>query len=259
MWPGTILFYYGAYFIIASVLVNSSTRIVITTAIASIAVAAGLHLWRVSERFDDNYTAWLDPASVDSPRNVALRLFVGYTHPIFPWLAFFLAGMVVARGFSGRRMITGRHVAVAGVLVVGAYLLRDLVRPSLITDRAASLRASAVSLQPFDRGILFVLSTLGIAVLAVWSIERLVARQPNSKTFEALARAGRMSLTLYVAHILIFKLVVDVLGVVRPTGLDTALVLTLAVYVGGLVVAWFVLSRRSHGPVEWLYRMVGGR
>jgi uncharacterized membrane protein YeiB len=104
-----------------------------------------------------------------------------------------------------------------------------------------------------------VLSTLGIAVLAVWSIERLVARQPNSKTFEALARAGRMSLTLYVAHILIFKLVVDVLGVVRPTGLDTALVLTLAVYVGGLVVAWFVLSRRSHGPVEWLYRMVGGR
>lgn len=259
MWPGTILFYYGAYFIIASVLVNSSTRIVITTAIASIAVAAGLHLWRVSERFDDNYTAWLDPASVDSPRNVALRLFVGYTHPIFPWLAFFLAGMVVARGFSGRRMITGQHAAVAGILVVGAYLLRDLVRPSLITDRAASLRASAVSLQPFDRGILFVLSTLGIAVLAMWSIERLVARQPNSKTFEALARAGRMSLTLYVAHILIFKLVVDVLGVVRPTGLDTALVLTLAVYVGGLVVAWFVLSRRSHGPVEWLYRMVGGR
>jgi uncharacterized membrane protein YeiB len=64
---------------------------------------------------------------------------------------------------------------------------------------------------------------------------------------------------LYVAHILIFKLVVDWLGVVRPTGLDTALVLTLAVYVVGLVVAWFVLSRRAHGPVEWLYRMVGGR
>ena len=259
MWPGTILFYYGAYFILASVLVNRSTRIVVATAIVSVVAAAGLNLWRVSERFADNYTAWLDPASLDTPRNVALRLFVGYTHPVFPWLAFFLTGMVVARRFTGERMITRRHATVAAILVVGTYLLRDLIRPSLITDRAASLRASAVSLQPFDRGILYVLSTLGIAILAVWSIERLVERHPNAKPVEVLSRAGRMSLTLYIAHILIFKLIVDVLGAVRPTGLDTALLLTLAVYLGGLVVAWFVLSRRSHGPVEWLYRMVGGR
>mgnify|MGYP006267150623 FL=1 len=259
LWPGTILFYYGAYFVMASFLVSRSTRSLTFLAIASVVAAAALNLWRVSERFADNYTAWLDPESPDSPRNVVIRLLVGYTHPVLPWIAFFIAGMIVARAAAGQSLISGRLAILAIGAVAGSSVIRDLVRPALIVDRSAAMRASAVSLQPFDRGALYVVSTLGVAILAVWSVEHLVGRIRSSILLTALERVGRMSLSLYLAHILIFRLVVDTLKLIHPTGLDTALVLSLAVYLGGLIVAWVILQYRTHGPMEWIYRKVGGR
>ena len=71
--------------------------------------------------------------------------------------------------------------------------------------------------------------------------------------------AGQMTLTLYVAHALVFNLVVDWLGWIRPTGLDTALVFAaasgwsaspLAVAGGSAASA----SARSSG----VYRRLGG-
>lgn len=259
IWPGTILFYYGAYFMLASVLVKRSTRTLAVTAVVACLSAAMVNLWRVSERFNDNYTTWLDPASPDSPRNVSIRLFLGYTHPVLPWIAFFLAGMIVARQTHGPVLIPKRLAMSALGCVVAAYVIRDMFRPSLIRDRGSALRSAVVSLQPFDRGVLFVVSTLGIAVLAVWSIERIVANRQHSLTLNLFARAGRMSLTLYVMHIFVYEVLVDTLGAVRPTGLDTALALTCATYVGGLVLSSIVLRHFTHGPIEFIYRKIGGR
>lgn len=259
IWPGTILFYYGAYFMVSSLVVFASNRTLMITSSLAVVAAAALNLWRVSERFDDNFTTWLEPASPDSPRNVVIRLFVAYTHPVLPWIAFFFAGVIVARGLRGERVISSGLAMGSVVAVVTAYILRDAIRPSLLTDRAASLRASAVSLQPFDRGVLYVISTLGIAISAVWIVEIIVRRFPHASIIEALGRTGRMSLSLYVVHIVVFKLVVDVFSLVNSKGLGTALLLALATYVGGVCLAWVVLARRSHGPLEWLYRFAGGR
>ena len=259
IWPGTILFYYGAYFMLASLFVLASTRVLAAASLSAIVAAAGVNLWRVSERFNDNYTTWLEPASPDSPRNVLIRLFVAYTHPVLPWIAFFFAGMIVARGVTRGRLITSRLAACSVAIVVGTYVLRDLFRPSLLIDRSMTLRAAVVSLQPFDRGLLYVTSTLGIAILAVWCVEAIVHRLPRSLIVEILARAGRMSLSLYVAHIVVFTLIIDVFDLVDARGLGVALGLSSATYAVGLVAAWFILGWKSHGPIEWLYRRIGGR
>ena len=167
VWPGTILFYYGAYFMIASVFVVTSNRTLVVASVSSVLAAATLNVWRVSERFDDNFTAWLEPASPDSPRNVAIRLFVAYTHPVLPWIAFFFAGMIVARGVRSDRVIGSRLALGSVATVVAAYILRDAIRPALLTGQSETLRASVISLQPFDRGVLYVVSLLGIAIVSV--------------------------------------------------------------------------------------------
>ena len=259
VWPGTIIFYYGAYFMIASVFVVTSNRTLIVASASSVIAAAALNLWRVSERFDDNFTAWLEPASPDSPRNVAIRLFVAYTHPVLPWIAFLFAGMIVARGLRSDRVISSRLALGSVVVVVAAYILRDSIRPPLLTGQSETLRASVVSLQPFDRGVLYVVSSLGIAIISVWVVETIVRRFPYATISELLVRGGRLSLSLYVFHIVVFKLVVNVFSVVDSKGLGTALLLTAATYSAGLGLAWIVLGRRSHGPIEWLYRFAGGR
>lgn len=256
MWPGTILFYYGAYFILASVLVGRSTRTLVFVACSSVVVAAGINLWRVSERYAGNYTAWLDPTSITTPRAFLLRLLVGYTHPVFPWIAFFIGGMVVGRARTERWIVGTRQATLGTGLVVLCYILRDGLRPSLIVNRTDELRAAAVSLQPFDRGVLYVLSTLGIAVVSTWMVERLVARAPRSLISTGLARMGRMSLTVYTAHIVVYKMLVDVLGVVRPTGLDTALGFAVVTFTFGIGLSSVILTRWTHGPMEWLYRKI---
>ena len=167
--------------------------------------------------------------------------------------------MIVARGVRSDRVINTRLALGSVVAVVAAYILRDAIRPALLTGQSETLRASVVSLQPFDRGVLYVVSSLGIAIVSVWVVENIVRRFPNAAITELLVRGGRMSLSLYVLHIIVFKLVVDIFGVVNSKGLETALLLTAATYTAGLGLAWVVLGRRSYGPIEWLYRLAGGR
>lgn len=257
IWPGTILFYYGAYFMIASAVIRQSTKRLLAMATISAVTAASLVAWRVSERFDDNFTAWLDPPSPNGPRNVLIRLLVSYTHPVFPWIAFFFVGIAIGRSIRGGTIVRTRLALSSAVVVVVSYGLRDVVRPALIVDEADALRATLVSLQPFDRGVLYVTSTTGIAILSIWAIERLVRHLPM-QFISIWSLMGRLSLSIYVAHIVMFNLVVDVLGWVRPTGLDTALGLTLAVAAMCALMAQLVLRRWSTGPIESLYRSFGG-
>lgn len=213
--------------------------------------------WRVSERFDDNFTTWLDPPSPNGPRNALIRLLFSYTHPIFPWIAFFLVGMVIGRSVRGGKFLHTRLALVSMAIVAVSYLLRDALRPELIVDEGDALLATFVSLQPFDRGVLYVTSTIGIALLAIWTIERVVGHLPERLT-SVLAQMGRLSLTIYVTHILVFNLVVDIFGLVRPTGLDSALILTACVIAACAIMARLVLRRWSTGPIESIYRSFGG-
>jgi len=83
IWPGTILFYYGAYFIIAAAVFAWSTKRLIALGGASIIIAAGLSWWRASQLLDGNNTRWLSP-SPNSPRNLLIRTFVDSPTPCFP-------------------------------------------------------------------------------------------------------------------------------------------------------------------------------
>ena len=57
-----------------------------------------------------------------------------------------------------------------------------------------------------------------------------------------------MSLTLYVAHALVFNLVVDWLGWVEPAGLDTALTFAAVYWVVAIAAAVVVAPPPRHRP-----------
>jgi uncharacterized membrane protein YeiB len=56
----------------------------------------------------------------------------------------------------------------------------------------------------------------------------------------------------------VFNLVVDWLGWVRPTGLDTALVFSAMYWVVAMTAASWWHRRLGIGPAEWIYRRLGG-
>ena len=73
-----------------------------------------------------------------------------------------------------------------------------------------------------------------------------------------LARVGRMTLSVYLLHVIFFNLLVHQLHWVGATGLDTALVLSLAFYVVALSLASEWNKRFGLGPAERVYRAFGG-
>ena len=257
IWPGTILFYYGAYFIIAAAVFAWSTKRLIALGGASIIIAAGLSWWRASQLLDGNLTNWLSP-SPNSPRNLLIRTFVDYTHPVFPWIAFFIVGILLGRHIHRLPEIRLRLMFVAILIMLATHAANFLFTPSSqISDRDFVL-AKLLSTQPLNRGMLFSLGTLATAVVALCLVSLVVERASHLALTQLLARAGRMTLSVYLLHVIFFNLVVHQLHWVGGTGLDTALVLSLSFYVVALLLASGWNKHFGLGPAERVYRAFGG-
>ena len=71
------------------------------------------------------------------------------------------------------------------------------------------------------------------------------------------AHAGQMSLTLYVAHTLVFNFVTHWHSWVRPAGLDVALTFSAVYWAAGSQTAALWHRRFGIGPAEWVYRKLG--
>jgi len=250
VWPGTILPFYGAMFAVAAGLFTLRSRWVASFG-ALAAFAAWIIRWWVYEReLDGHDTSWLTSPGSRSPRGLVLDLFVNGTHPLLPWLTFFCAGIVL-----GRLLERGWWRPVAAATGFVLYLA------GTITSAAGTGEGQLVLLSddPFDRGLAYTASALGTALIAFVGISWLADRFATTAIVDALRRAGQMSLSIYIAHALVFNLLTsdDWLDLVEPGGLGTSL--------GGAAAFWALATsaavayhrRFGRGPAERLYRALG--
>lgn len=257
IWPGTILFYYGAYFLIGSLIVTWRTRTLIILATVVTLASATLAGWRGNRLLGGDATRWLSPP-VNSPRNLLIRTFTDYTHPVVPWIVFVIAGIVIGRHM--RRLTTwrGRLMVTSAVMLVGAHVLRTLVWPNQFVTSGDIVQRVIVSTDPYDRAIGYVVSTLAVALLAFGLISLICERFTESDALAALANVGSMSLTLYFGHVFFFNVIVKQLRLVGPDGLGAALLLTHVYVVPAFAFASWWRSTFGAGPAERAYRLIGG-
>jgi uncharacterized membrane protein YeiB len=257
IWPGTILFYYGAYLLISAVICTWSNRLLVAVSVASIAVSTGLSAWRGYQFFEGNFTQWLSPAP-NTPRNLLIRTFVDYTHPVFPWITFICAGIILGRSLERLTQFRTHIMLWSGVSLFVTFLIRTFAMPDSITAQSDYVLQRALSTNNHDHSVLHVTSTLAVALLVFCCISFIIDSRVNSRAVTFLARTGQMTLSIYLAHVLVFNLVVNWLNWVRPTGLDTALVLSLAFYVVAVPASSLYFRRFGIGPCERVYRAFGG-
>lgn len=253
VWNGTILPYFGVYFLLASAVSTWSRRNIALTAVFCTVSAAALSLWRFLREEDFHSTSWLSPAHPDSPRNFVFRYFVDYTHPILPWFAFFCVGLLIGRSlpwfFANRtRLFAPLAIAVAAVYTVSTAVRRG-------TDGAWQ---RVTSTDPFERGVLATVGVTLSAVLVLIVVSWIVDAFPRSSVTDVFVRAGQVTLTLYVLHGLAYNLIVNRLAWVRPTGLDTALVLSAIMWIALIALGAWWNRFFGRGPLERLLRGFGG-
>ena len=99
-------------------------------------------------------------------------------------------------------------------------------------------------------------SALGTALVSYATIDRSADRFRSAT--DPLRRAGQLTLSLYLAHILVFNLVVDWLGWVVPGGVGTALLFAAGFWVAAVAMGALWQRRFGRGPAEYVYRAFGG-
>jgi uncharacterized membrane protein YeiB len=257
IWSGTILFFYGAFFIVGALVFTLRLRWLTLIGVVSTGIGAGVQWWAIDRRLGGNDTSWLDP-NIDSPRNLALRTFLGHTHPLFPWLAFLCTGIVLGRSLAQLALLRLKLLGVGVGLVAATYAINHIFSPPSIETDASARWNHLLSTRPFDRGLLYTIGTIGSSLVAVCIISWVTDRFPSSPITTMFRHAGQMTLTLYVAHVLVFNAVVGWWGWVRPTGLDTALVFGVVFWVAAIAVGSMWHRWLGTGPLERFYRGFGG-
>jgi uncharacterized membrane protein YeiB len=248
IWPGTILPYYGAMFVLAAGLFTLRSRWLITIAVAAAAAAWLVRWWRYERELDGHDTSWLTNPGPRSPRGLLIDVFLNGTHPLLPWLAFLCTGIVLGRTLV-REWWQPVAIATGFALFSGA---------TLINSTANSARALVLlSDDPFERGFAYTMSALGTALLAFTAVWWLAERYREATVVDWLRRAGQMSLSIYIAHALVFCLLVDWLDVVSPGGLATSLTFALTYWLISTAAAIAYHKHFGRGPAEYVYRKLG--
>lgn len=264
VWSGSILPYYGAMFAVSALLFTLRWQWLAAVATVATLAGWGLSWWILERRLGGHDVAWLTDPGPDSVRGLVFDLFVNGTHPLLPWLAFFVAGMVVGRHLGHRwttPVLTMGGVGLVSVAVLGRAVAHE--GPWTGPGGLPSIRALVLfSTDPFDRGLLYTMSALGTALVAFAVIDRIVRHVGDGRRplldvpAGVLARAGQVSLTVYVLHALVFNLLVDVWAWVPPDGAGTALVFAIVVWTTGTLGAAWWQSRWRRGPFEQVYRSI---
>ena len=253
IWSGTILFFYGAFFMVGALLFMLRTRwLVLVGALAALGAAA-IQWWAFEADHDTGWLlgGWNTPGPYKSPRRLVFDTFLNGSHPLLPWLAFLCAGIILGRDLpltnASRRLLGTLGV----VLVAGTYLLNHAY-----TD--TPLRKQLLATDPYSRSLNYTICALGSAVTAFCVIGWIAEVTRHSRVTGAFAAAGRTTLTLYVLHALVFNALVRRWHVIHPAGLDVALAFAAVFWVVAIVASALWQHRFGIGPAEWLYRKFGG-
>ena len=113
-----------------------------------------------------------------------------------------------------------------------------------------------LSPDPFERGVVYTASALGTALMAYAFLDWLAERAP--RLTDPLRRTGQLTLSLYLAHVLVFIVLVRETGLIEPAGLDVALTLAVAFWIAAIAAAVWWSKRVGMGPAERVYRSFGG-
>lgn len=265
VWPADILHFYGWYLGLGALALAWPGRRLLGAAAALAAAFAVLLFvgdYEAGWNFETiTYTDFWTPAGQ------VRHLFFNGFHPVVPWLAFLLLGIWLGRRGLADRAVR-RRVLLAGAAVaafaetVSALLLRQF--GAGLTGEEAEIAAAVFGTSPMPPMPLYLLASAGTAA-AVIALAVGVSASPFSRRaaakpiHDALAAAGRLSLTVYVAHVLVGMGTLEALG--RLDGeqsLESALAASALFYLLAVLFAVLWTKRFRRGPLEAALRRFAG-
>ncbi|WP_170770007.1 DUF418 domain-containing protein [Ruegeria lacuscaerulensis] len=188
-----VLHFYALYFVVGAAFLTASARSLWLSALGIVGLAVLANL-----TFDySNGWNWATLTYNDLwtlPGFLRNAVFNGW-HPVLPWAAFLLIGMAIGRSELHTICIQHRLIMWGFGAAVLAMFPSMLVKDP---DLVAYLGTDSIPPGPF-----YILAGTGSACVVIGLLLKLWPKLKRLGVASALTAPGRISLTLYVAHILI--------------------------------------------------------
>lgn len=256
IYPADILHFYGIYLGVAAFMLVASTRQLWTySALLVIAFAVMLFTLDYEQEWD-----WdtLEYAGFWTPSGMVRHLFYNGFHPVIPWLAFLLVGMVLGRqdmsDSSVRRRVFAWGLGVAlAAEGISWFLVHTLSAGASAAEReiiVAIFGTSAMPPMPF-----YMMAGAGTASAVIAASVALGERYEGAFCTHLFVRTGQLPLTLYVAHVVLGMSVLEAVGWMGTAQtLPRALFAAAAFSLVGVVFSYLWLARYKRGPLETIMR-----
>jgi len=255
IWPADILHFYGVYIAVAAFLIAAPTRRLWTLAsVLVIGFVVLLFVWNYETGWDFDTLTY---EGLWTPAGIVRHLFYNGFHPVVPWLAFLLLGMIVGRydltdrAVRWRTFLWGAGVAAAAESV-SRFLLSgaaDVVDAGDMEDVVAVFGTEMIPPMP-----LYMLAGAGTAVAVICVGVALGERFAGSRWLRPWVSTGQLALTLYVAHVVIGMGTLEAMGRLENQTLPFALLASSVFCVAGIVFAHLWRKRFRRGPLEAVMR-----
>ena len=249
-----ILHYYAFYFLFGALLLPLNNARLIGAIVAINAVSLVLLLaldYEAGWNFDT-----LSYQGFWSPTGFVRNLFYNGWHPVLPWLSFLLFGMVLSRLSLGSRS-TQWQLLIGGLAAIAlAEFTAGQLKPLLFAiDPELAELATTAAVPPTP---LYIITGGGVACLVVGLCLLATPLLTRSGILAITAPAGRQTLTLYIAHILLGMGTLEALGLLGGQSIAEALLAAGLFCTLAVIYAWFWARRFKRGPIEFLMRKIAG-
>lgn len=261
-WEADILHVYALFVALGAWITGLSTRVLgrltLVSAFISVPVCTALVV---------SYDL-MDGIPFVDDQHWAVRLFLDYAtsryYPLFPWITFFLLGMVLGRLDKADRS-NYRLWAAMGVLVCVAVEVFSAAMMAWVGQHdweiegnwwIVFLRSEAFPVTP-----LFMFSSGAGALAVIGVCRQALQRRTLVRCLAPVLAFGRLSLTYYVTHLIFGFLLIRWIIIYNGTP-DAAYMLNAAglFCCAGISASALWLRWRKRGPLEALfYRLAGGR
>lgn len=181
------------------------------------------------------------------------NLLINGWHPIFPWLSFVVIGILISRLDLSKRWSRWRLVRVGAVAWLGAELSAWYLSPLAVQVDPALI--DLVATRPIPPAPLYIIAGGGFASVVV-GVCLLFCGSRAGAVGALFACAGRQSLTLYIAHILVGMGFMDLFGLLGGQAARTAVAAAVIFTLCALIYVRVWPSPR--GPLEAILRRWAG-
>lgn len=259
VWPGDILHFYGWYLGLGALMLAWADRRLLS---AAAGFAAGFVLLLLLFDYEAGWEfETLTYTDFWTPAGQVRHLFFNGLHPVFPWTAFLAFGLWLGRRdlrrAAVRRALLVRGAAVAVATEAASWFWMRHWTAGASPEDAEILRAlfGTEAMPPMP---LYLLAAGGTAVAVIALSAGLSERFAGSAVHDALTAAGRLSLTIYVAHVILGMGALEAVGRLEGQSLEFAVAMSALFYLSAVLFAALWTRRFRQGPFEAGLRRLAG-